>query len=242
MGKKILLFCCMLLAGVMFTAGTYTAKANETEAATSAAVEVLENEEVEKISEEAVSGSAVEAVTTEETDVTATAEEEEAEAVEEKPKKVKKTKKTVKEKKLIYNATDEELKMLACVIFLEAGNQSYEGKLAVGNVVLNRVLSNKFPNTIKSVIYQKVVSRGVTYYQFSLCKPGGRLDQAMKVFGKRTGWAKTAEEEAVKAAKAALEGKEALAKKYHFFMVYNSSIKARKPDGVKLGDHYFYNY
>ncbi len=36
----------------------------------------------------------------------------------------------------------------------EARGESYEGKLAVGAVVMNRVKSPLFPNTIKEVIYQ----------------------------------------------------------------------------------------
>lgn len=53
-----------------------------------------------------------------------------------------------------YDATDEERKLLAALIFCEAGNQSHEGMVAVGNVVINRVRSHKFPDTIKEVIYQ----------------------------------------------------------------------------------------
>ncbi len=44
--------------------------------------------------------------------------------------------------------------MLAAIIQCEAGGESYEGKLAVGSVVLNRVSSSHFPNTIAGVIYQ----------------------------------------------------------------------------------------
>ena len=46
-------------------------------------------------------------------------------------------------------------KMLAALIFCEAGNQPYDGKVAVGAVVMNRVASGRFPNTIKEVIYQR---------------------------------------------------------------------------------------
>ena len=46
---------------------------------------------------------------------------------------------------------DEEL--LARIIFAEAGGSTEEDMLLVGNVVLNRVASNRFPNTIKEVIY-----------------------------------------------------------------------------------------
>lgn len=46
-----------------------------------------------------------------------------------------------------------DLTLLAGLIQAEAGNQPYEGKLAVGSVVMNRVASNRFPNTIAGVIY-----------------------------------------------------------------------------------------
>ncbi|WP_141728690.1 cell wall hydrolase [Robinsoniella peoriensis] len=51
------------------------------------------------------------------------------------------------------SADDQTL--LACIIECEAGNQSMEGKVAVGDVVLNRVRSDQFPNTIYGVIYQE---------------------------------------------------------------------------------------
>ena len=46
-------------------------------------------------------------------------------------------------------------KLLANIIYCEAGGEPYEGKLAVGAVVINRVLSNKFPDTVAGVVYQK---------------------------------------------------------------------------------------
>lgn len=44
---------------------------------------------------------------------------------------------------------------LSHIINAEAGNQPLEGKIAVGNVVLNRVASSKFPNTVYEVIHQR---------------------------------------------------------------------------------------
>lgn len=49
----------------------------------------------------------------------------------------------------------DELTMLAALIYCEAGNQPYDGKVAVGAVVMNRVSSGRFPNTIEKVIYQR---------------------------------------------------------------------------------------
>ena len=50
---------------------------------------------------------------------------------------------------------EEEVKLLAALIFCEAGNQPYDGKVAVGAVVMNRISSKRFPNTLKGVIYQR---------------------------------------------------------------------------------------
>ena len=44
--------------------------------------------------------------------------------------------------------------LLAALIQCEAGGESYEGKIAVGSVVMNRVRSSHFPNTVAGVIYQ----------------------------------------------------------------------------------------
>ena len=49
--------------------------------------------------------------------------------------------------------TDDEIEMLARLLFLEAGNQSIEGQRAVIEVVFNRLLSDEFPNTLNDVVY-----------------------------------------------------------------------------------------
>lgn len=63
-------------------------------------------------------------------------------------------------------AADQDL--LARLVHAEAKGEPYAGKVAVATVVLNRVASPDFPNTIKSVIYQK--SNG--YYAFTPVKNG----------------------------------------------------------------------
>ena len=105
------------------------------------------------------------------------------------------------EKKESYSKAD--LKLLACLIYTEAGNQSYKGKLAVGNVVMNRVKSNQFPNNIEDVVYQSAYSRsyGRRIYQFSVASPSvGTLKKALSVYGKRKGAAEIKmEKECIKA-------------------------------------------
>ena len=51
--------------------------------------------------------------------------------------------------------TAEELKLLANIIYCEAGSVSFVGKVAVGNVIMNRVKSASQPNTITEVVYAK---------------------------------------------------------------------------------------
>ena len=57
----------------------------------------------------------------------------------------------------VYDYTDEELDLLARLIYSEGGIESYETQLMIGSVVMNRVMSNEpyFPDTIREVIYQK---------------------------------------------------------------------------------------
>lgn len=51
-------------------------------------------------------------------------------------------------------ANVNDVALLAAIIQCEAGG-SYEGMLAVGTVIMNRVSSSRFPNTIKEVVYQR---------------------------------------------------------------------------------------
>ena len=51
--------------------------------------------------------------------------------------------------------SQDDLILMAAIIQAEAGGESYAGQLAVGTVIMNRVMSNKFPNTLEGVIYQK---------------------------------------------------------------------------------------
>lgn len=52
-----------------------------------------------------------------------------------------------------YNQDD--LFWLSRVIYAESGNQPLAGKMAVGNVVMNRVASSAYPNTVQGVLAQK---------------------------------------------------------------------------------------
>lgn len=78
---------------------------------------------------------------------------------------------------LQYNAgyvalklSDEQLAVLEKIVEAEAGDEDAYGKILVANVVLNRVLNEEFPDTVKEVVFQ---NNGKTY-QFSPVRKGGR--------------------------------------------------------------------
>lgn len=79
----------------------------------------------------------------------------------------KKKKALEMEKRKIHLNNDQRI-ILERIVQAEAGNQSMKGKMLVANVVMNRVKSKKFPNTVKGVVYQH--KGGV--YQFSPVQNG----------------------------------------------------------------------
>lgn len=83
--------------------------------------------------------------------------------------------------------------LLTCVINSEAAGESYEEKLRIGNVVLNRILSNRYPNTMEEVIFQKYQFSGTNSKLFRHDPEGDRGDK-----------------ESLRAAKAILSGERVL--------------------------------
>ena len=63
---------------------------------------------------------------------------------------------------------NNDVNILARVINAEARGESYNGQVAVGAVVLNRVKDSRFPNTIAGVIYQTGAFDGVSDGQINL--------------------------------------------------------------------------
>jgi N-acetylmuramoyl-L-alanine amidase len=64
--------------------------------------------------------------------------------------------------------TNSDLYLLAKCIYAEARGEVYTGQVAVGAVILNRVASSAFPNTISGVIYQKGAFTAVSDGQINL--------------------------------------------------------------------------
>lgn len=114
---------------------------------------------------------------------------------------------------LARNSSD--LQIMAAIIECEAGGEPYVGKIAVGSVVMNRVRSDKFPNTIIEVIHQKS--------QFTPVK-SGRFAIVL---------ARGAKADCVQAAQEVLNGANNI--NALFFRMNNGLI-----DGTIIGNHVFY--
>lgn len=136
-----------------------------------------------------------------------------------------------KEKK---DYTDSELRYMTSIIYCEARGESYQGKKAVGIVVMNRVRSDKFPDTVKKVIYQSG--------QFSPVR-NGSLDSALSKYDKMkkkdkfTGAMKSCQKAAKEVLNGAttieVKGKKKEMKSYLFFSRYVAGAK------FQLGAHQF---
>ncbi len=72
------------------------------------------------------------------------------------------------ENKWIYPLSEEDYEVLLRIVEAEAGGEGEKGKLLVANVVLNRMNSKDFPDTVKDVVFQR---SGQTY-QFSPISDG----------------------------------------------------------------------
>lgn len=66
--------------------------------------------------------------------------------------------------------------LLANLIYCEAGAEPYDGKVAVGSVVINRVLSSKYPDTVLGVIYQNKQFSPVGSGRLALALEAGRAN------------------------------------------------------------------
>lgn len=119
----------------------------------------------------------------------------------------------------VYDSND--LRWLSHIINAEAGNQSMEGQICVGNVVLNRVKNERFPDTVEAVIFSP--------NQFCPVKSG-------------TIWC-TPDEDAVAAAKLCLEGVNLAGESTYFVNPVTGSTRWFRENltyVMSVGDHDFY--
>lgn len=110
--------------------------------------------------------------------------------------------------------SEEDLDLLAALIWAEAGDQPFYGKRLVADVVLNRVASSEWPGSIAEVIFQPG--------QFSVVA-NGRLNHAQP------------DADCYDAAQLALEGDRCDTQIIYFSMYYC----ANGTFAYQFGDHYF---
>ncbi|MEC0239265.1 cell wall hydrolase [Paenibacillus dokdonensis] len=122
-----------------------------------------------------------------------------------------------------YNVSADDVLLLQRIIMAEAEGEPYQGKVAVANVVLNRLRSANFPNTIKKVIYQK--------YQFSPVA-NGRFDRVKP------------NQDSIHAANEALNGKKAVTDDTYYFLSLkladDLTVHHTRTFEKRIGNHSFY--
>ncbi len=130
--------------------------------------------------------------------------------------------------------------LLAALIYCEAGNQSYTGKLGVGLVVMNRMKSSRFPSKLREVVYQ---SR-----QFAPARDGA-LTKALKKPSLVTADCKKAAAEVMSRLKNYKKGTSTRltigGKQVAFSYLYFMTQSAYRSMGLsasyrKIGDHVFF--
>jgi spore germination cell wall hydrolase CwlJ-like protein len=140
------------------------------------------------------------------------------------------TKKTTVKKETV-NYTKAELRLLSTLIYCEANAESYNGKLAVAIVVMNRVRSGAFPDSVKDVIYQK--------YQFGPVS-NGSLSKQLAAYDAGN-YTNSYELECIKAAKEALNGAKDItvngkSKDFGKYLFFSGRLKNAS---FNLGHHQF---
>ena len=114
------------------------------------------------------------------------------------------------------SASSDDMTLLAAIIQCEAGSECYEGKVAVGAVVLNRVRSSRWPNSISGVIYQRGQFSPVSNGSLARVLASGNISSACR-----------------RAAADALAGVDPTGGKMFFHRVNGDS-------GLVIGNHVFY--
>jgi N-acetylmuramoyl-L-alanine amidase len=122
------------------------------------------------------------------------------------------------------NYSENDLYWLSRIIHAEASGEPFDGKVAVGNVVLNRVRSKNYPNTVYGVIFDK--KHGVQYQP--------TINGAIY---------NSPSSESMKAAKAAVNGNNNVGKSMFFFNPKKSTsnwISKNRTYYTTIGNHKFY--
>lgn len=129
---------------------------------------------------------------------------------------------------------EKELECLTKNIYYEAGIESFEGKVAVAQVTLNRVQSKDFPNDICSVVYEKNI-----VYNRVICQFSWYCEQKTKV---KPIHEETYKESEAVAKKVLLEGfrLSIISEDVLYYHANYVNPKWRKKRVTQIGKHIFY--
>lgn len=121
-----------------------------------------------------------------------------------------------------FNITNDDIYLMAQVVYCESRGEAFDGKVAVASVILNRLVSSEFPDTVSEVIFQPNA--------FS-CIKGSKINVKP-------------DEDSFDAVYKALSGMDPTSDSTFF---YNPSIstsawtnKVSKKDTVRIGKHIFF--
>ena len=131
----------------------------------------------------------------------------------------------VAEDKNSFELNDNEYTVLLKIVEAEAGSEDLTGKMLVANVIMNRVNSDLFPNTVTEVVYQKHKGRA----QFSPTEDG-RINSV------------TVSSETVEAVRRVMNGEDSSNGALYFRSVYSNSgwFDSALTRVVEHGNHIFY--
>ncbi|AIQ67198.1 cell wall hydrolase [Paenibacillus graminis] len=122
-----------------------------------------------------------------------------------------------------YAVSEGDLLLLQKIVMAEAEGEPYQGKVAVANVVLNRLRSANFPDTIHDVIYQKSQFSPVANGRLKRVKPNA---------------------DSIKAVTAALSGTKAVTDDTYFFLslklAQDLTVHHSRQYAKTIGNHTFY--
>lgn len=122
-----------------------------------------------------------------------------------------------------YAVSEEDLLLLRKIVMAEAEGEPYQGKVAVANVVLNRLRSANFPDTIRDVIYQKKQFSPVANGRLNRVKPNA---------------------DCIKAVNAALSGIKAVTDDTYYFLslklAQDLTVHHSQKYAKTIGNHTFY--
>ena len=124
-----------------------------------------------------------------------------------------------------FHLEEQEYQVLLKIVEAEAGGEDLTGRMLVANVVMNRVRSASFPNTVSEVVYQRSGGRA----QFSPISDG-RIDQVH------------VSQETVDAVQRAMNGEDISSGALYFRSVYSSSswFDSSLNRVLEHGNHIFY--